>query len=97
MSLVSPCKLFMKSSKATISFLTSRDISSSISSLTKEEGCDDDNTSVPFAISQVTFLLEIFSFGESKRENVGVEVVARADTPLDVSSSSSSLSEENSS
>src|SRR5215216_5985287 len=66
------------------------------------EGCDDDDTSVPLAIRQVTFLLEIFSFGESKRENVRVEVVARAATPLVVSSSSSSsssssLSEENSS
>src|SRR3954469_614462 len=95
--LASPCRLVINSSKAINSLLTSRDISSSISSLAKGVERDDEDTSVPLAIRQVTFLMGEFSFGESKSENFGVEVVAKAATPLEVpssSSSSSSLSEE---
>src|SRR3954469_13420873 len=96
-NLASPSRLVINSSKAINSFLTSRDISSSISSLSKGVERDDEDASVPLAIRQVTFLVGEFSFGESKSENVGVEVVAKAATPLEVSSSSSSLSEEYSS
>src|SRR3954468_3767962 len=91
-NLASPSRLVINSSKAINSFLTSRDISSSISPLSKGVERDDEHTSVPLAIRQVTFLVGEFSFGESKIENVGVEVVAKAATPLEVSSSSSSSS-----
>src|SRR4051812_9656092 len=80
-NLASPSRLFINSSKAINSFLTSRDISSSSSSLSKGLERDDEDTSVSLAIRQVTFLVGEFSFGESKGENVGVEVVARAATP----------------
>src|SRR3954469_10360943 len=82
-NLASPSRLVINSSKAINSFLTSRDISSSISSLSKGVEWDDEDTSIPLAIRQVTFLEGEFSFGESKSENVRVEVVANAATPLE--------------
>ena len=80
-NLASTYRLVINSSKAINYLLTSRDIPSSISSLSKGVERDDEDTSVPLAIRQVTFLVEEFSFGESKSENVGVEMVARAATP----------------
>ena len=47
------------------------------------------DTSVALAMKQLTFLLRRFSFGESKSNEVDVEVVAMAATSLDESSSSS--------
>src|SRR3954465_15626383 len=85
-NLACPFRLVINSSKAINSFLTSRDISSSSSSLSRGVEWDDEDTSVPLAIRQVTFLVGEFSFGESKIENVRVEVVARAATPFEVSS-----------
>jgi hypothetical protein len=57
----------------------------------------EDDTSEPLAMRQVTFLLTMFSFGESKSD-VGLEVVAIAATSRELSPSSSpSLVEEYSS